>query len=269
MPTVYPNSDGIVIPGYVYFIQCVTGQYKVGKAQSVKPRLSSLQIATPHKLTLIHKIECEDYSKAETLFHSLLKEQRVLREWFEISDTQISNIKQLTYLSSDDLQSDWLKSHLDTVHESSHFVLLQSYDRLQKQAEAQESLLEFANAKKNQVESKLRQMEATCKSWESKYSEFLTQRQESQRKQEVLESTLRQVVESSRRESADNLRMSDLLETRAGQMLHLQQQVEAAGIRAEGLEQQLDVCRMSEALAREKPETKEPQKKSRVFGFIR
>jgi hypothetical protein len=67
---------------HIYFIQCSkTGAVKIGKANNVANRLSTLQTSNPYKLNLIAVVEdCE--IQVEKHFHNSLKKFRLNGEWF-------------------------------------------------------------------------------------------------------------------------------------------------------------------------------------------
>ncbi len=65
----------------IYFIKSDDGFVKIGTSEKVKERLIRLQIATPHKLTLLHTFEGDQ--KLENKLHKLFKDHHVRGEWFK------------------------------------------------------------------------------------------------------------------------------------------------------------------------------------------
>lgn len=64
----------------------IDGPCKIGYADRVANRVSSLQSGNPRKLTLYHSQPCAEYRMAERLAHSLAGYQNcVLNEWFSIT----------------------------------------------------------------------------------------------------------------------------------------------------------------------------------------
>lgn len=69
----------------IYFVICkATGAVKIGRADNVKNRLSSLQISTPNELAVL------GYFRAPAVFegvlHTIFASSRLRGEWFSITD---------------------------------------------------------------------------------------------------------------------------------------------------------------------------------------
>jgi len=73
---------------YVYIIIDPSGLCKIGKANNVKKRLSTLQIGNPRELSIYHRFPCKSSGRArllELLSHQKLKPFRSSGEWFNIA----------------------------------------------------------------------------------------------------------------------------------------------------------------------------------------
>jgi hypothetical protein len=68
--------------GYIYFVYCA-GRIKIGYATEVADRMSGIGTSSPFPITLLMTIRgsLED----EKLFHDLFEDDRVNREWFQLS----------------------------------------------------------------------------------------------------------------------------------------------------------------------------------------
>ena len=72
--------------GYIYFIKDNLGHIKIGVAQNVKTRLSSLQTANPMQLELYQVFKVENINVAhriEQRLHSHFRDYRIKGEWFD------------------------------------------------------------------------------------------------------------------------------------------------------------------------------------------
>lgn len=69
--------------------------YKIGKTKCIEQRLKSLQTASPSKLKLVDSLEVSHnkVSKIENMLHKYLCNTRLEGEWFELSDTTITYLK--------------------------------------------------------------------------------------------------------------------------------------------------------------------------------
>lgn len=83
--TLYPNQGG-KIKAYVYFIS--DGEYiKIGKANSIKNRIKSLQTGNARKLFVKFILPCEGEFVAKLLegeLHEYYASKRLEGEWFDI-----------------------------------------------------------------------------------------------------------------------------------------------------------------------------------------
>ena len=75
-------------PTYLYLIREEHGLYKVGIAQDVDVRLSTLQSATPYTLTVCVTVAVKNALQAESFVHSALTAHHVRGEWFQLPDEQ-------------------------------------------------------------------------------------------------------------------------------------------------------------------------------------
>lgn len=66
----------------IYFIQCETGEIKIGSANNVRKRLAILQIGCPFKLILLKTIRIRDCNLTETDLFKKFKKYRKFGEWF-------------------------------------------------------------------------------------------------------------------------------------------------------------------------------------------
>jgi hypothetical protein len=89
------NKGKSKVTGYIYWIQqATTGYTKIGVSVDPYKRLSSLQVASPTRLTLIHKKRynnCDLY-EIEKRIHRQYKEYHVLGEWFALPQDVVTNL---------------------------------------------------------------------------------------------------------------------------------------------------------------------------------
>jgi T5orf172 domain. len=79
--------------GYVYFI-CdpkFPNEVKIGRARDVTKRIASFNTGRPRDLKLIRKIYSGNYKVFETDIHNYFKNQRIKREWFEITKEELAD----------------------------------------------------------------------------------------------------------------------------------------------------------------------------------
>lgn len=84
------------IKGFVYFLKADNGLIKIGKTRNLNKRLDHFTTKLPYKLELIHAIETDDYTSLEQQFHNLYS-KKAEREWFELNENDISEIKSGDY----------------------------------------------------------------------------------------------------------------------------------------------------------------------------
>lgn len=84
--------------GHVYLMQdCDNKTVKIGASKDPEARLSQLQAGNP-KLDLIYKKFVSDMFKTEEELHERYKSKHIGREWFKLSQSDISKVK--SHLSS-------------------------------------------------------------------------------------------------------------------------------------------------------------------------
>lgn len=88
------NSDNQEKRG-VYFIQADNGLTKIGRTKNLKNRLSKLKTSSPCELNLIWFIETEHELELEAKIHDVFSVKRVRGEWFDLTDEDMSWIKQI------------------------------------------------------------------------------------------------------------------------------------------------------------------------------
>lgn len=91
------NANGFIhqragLSGYVYLIREPFGRVKIGKTTDVERRISALNCGSPYELELLIAIPCDDMRKLENSFHERFAEKRVRREWFELSENDVSEV---------------------------------------------------------------------------------------------------------------------------------------------------------------------------------
>lgn len=66
--------------------------YKVGVAGDVHKRINWLQTGNPYKIELVSSVRAHNANKAEKELLWLLKDYRVIREWFSFPKTLVNSI---------------------------------------------------------------------------------------------------------------------------------------------------------------------------------
>jgi len=81
--------------GFVYIIQSGRDSYyKVGfSAANPQRRLASMQVSTPEELTLVYYIESDRAATIEKLIHSMLRNNHIRGEWFNLDDRDLAWLK--------------------------------------------------------------------------------------------------------------------------------------------------------------------------------
>lgn len=79
--------------GYVYILQALTGEYKIGKSVNPKKRIGQLQTNLPGVATLVHTIETDQMLWLEQFLHSRFASKKIRGEWFALSDEDITDLK--------------------------------------------------------------------------------------------------------------------------------------------------------------------------------
>ena len=62
--------------------------FKIGKTNDPQGRLTSLQTASPYKLSMAHVFRADNAAAAEESLHAALFESKMEGEWFKLRDGQ-------------------------------------------------------------------------------------------------------------------------------------------------------------------------------------
>ena len=79
------------LTGYVYFISSPYG-IKIGCTYRLDQRLKTFEVKLPFKVELHSFIECPNHSKLESTLHNLLSHKRINGEWFDLSESDFTEI---------------------------------------------------------------------------------------------------------------------------------------------------------------------------------
>ena len=85
--------------GFVYLLQGENSLYKIGKAINVNKRVLEISPKMPFDPILLHTIECDDYTAAESGLHSHFNHLRVNGEWFRLGPDDVSLIRSVACYS--------------------------------------------------------------------------------------------------------------------------------------------------------------------------
>lgn len=64
--------------------------YKIGRAISVRPRISQLQTGCPFRIELVHVIPAARPKNLERGFHAMFDHKRYMGEWFQLGDSEVA-----------------------------------------------------------------------------------------------------------------------------------------------------------------------------------
>lgn len=78
--------------GYVYLVQCSTGECKIGSSRSIARRFQQLQSANPNLLSLLYHFPSENAQQEEYALHKTFGNKRIRNEWFALTDADIQEI---------------------------------------------------------------------------------------------------------------------------------------------------------------------------------
>jgi phage terminase large subunit GpA-like protein len=79
--------------GYVYLLHSPTNNtYKIGRAKEVFNRYGSIAKQSPVEIKLVHQFKSNHASKTEKELHDRYSSQRVLGEWFSLSEQDVEAI---------------------------------------------------------------------------------------------------------------------------------------------------------------------------------
>lgn len=76
---------------FLYIAKCQT-YYKIGIANDVRARLSTLQVGNPVKIEIVAHYRIADSKNIEALIHGLLSSKNIRGEWFELSKTELDGL---------------------------------------------------------------------------------------------------------------------------------------------------------------------------------
>lgn len=78
-------------PGVVYFLGYEGQGIKIGHTRNLQGRIKQLQIASPHKIYLLAKIETEDPEELERQAHKKFAHKLLVGEWFDLTVDELSS----------------------------------------------------------------------------------------------------------------------------------------------------------------------------------
>jgi len=78
----------------VYLVQSESGAVKIGVSKDVDRRLSDLQVAHPHDLTLLACVESSNANSLENRLHDRYSKYNINGEWFDLPNGELDNIVQ-------------------------------------------------------------------------------------------------------------------------------------------------------------------------------
>lgn len=86
-------------PGYVYLMHAAgTKWYKIGVSKQPEVRQEQLSTKTPYEVVMISHYSDIDPLVAEKEWHKAFADKRVRGEWFELSDADIEEFKEIASL---------------------------------------------------------------------------------------------------------------------------------------------------------------------------
>lgn len=86
--------------------------YKIGIAVDVKARLQHLQTANSAKLELICSIPTNEPAVLEKTLHTKFQVQKVMNEWFKLTNDDIAYIKSLAVKEQESLSADSFDNYI-------------------------------------------------------------------------------------------------------------------------------------------------------------
>ena len=85
----YLASQATDTTDYVYIIRMGRNKlFKIGKTNDPQGRLTSLQTASPFKLSMFNLFQADNASAAEESLHAAFRDCRMEGEWFRLTDAQ-------------------------------------------------------------------------------------------------------------------------------------------------------------------------------------
>lgn len=87
------NAPEYII-GYIYLLRAdlPNRPCKIGKSKNLPDRLRIFNVKLPFDFELLHIIPCDDHHVAETLLHKRYESKRGNGEWFDLNETDITEI---------------------------------------------------------------------------------------------------------------------------------------------------------------------------------
>lgn len=82
-------------PGYIYFMQAEKNIIKIGYSKDPQSRLASIQKTSSIPIVLLHTIKTNDMVSCELFFHNKFIFNKLHREWFILSDDNVTEILQI------------------------------------------------------------------------------------------------------------------------------------------------------------------------------
>lgn len=83
------------VSGHVYLVEGANGVYKIGKTSQLHARMNFFEIKLPFDVNLICAIPSEDITTLEKQLHDKYANKRIRGEWFELTEQDVEDIKQL------------------------------------------------------------------------------------------------------------------------------------------------------------------------------
>jgi hypothetical protein len=85
-----------MLPGRCVYVIEAAGYYKIGKAEDIRKRFSSVKTYCPFECELVHAIYVDRNRLVEKLLHRWLARHRVRGEWFSLAGSQLRILCGLT-----------------------------------------------------------------------------------------------------------------------------------------------------------------------------
>lgn len=99
-PTTYEPEETKKKKGHIYFLRADNGLTKIGETKDLEVRLKAINDSLLNETELLFSIESEDVRKLEGEFHEQFKNKRVKGEWFDLSPSDIWDVKRQMILRS-------------------------------------------------------------------------------------------------------------------------------------------------------------------------